>query len=202
MREHVNDPYVQQAVAQGYRSRAAFKLMEIDDQDRLLRPGQVVVDLGATPGSWSQVIAERVRPAGRVIAFDILPMDPIAGVTFIEGDFREEAGLLSLQQVLGDEKADLVVSDMAPNLSGIGISDQARAMDLCELALEFARDHLKPKGAFLVKTLQGVGYPEFLAGMRRTFLSVVTRKPKASRGRSTEMYLLAKALKAGNQDRA
>lgn len=194
MQEHVADPYVQQAVASGYRSRAAYKLIEIDDHDRLLHRGQTVVELGAAPGSWSQVIAERVRPGGRVIAVDILPMTPIAGVTLIEGDFREAAVLARVVQALRGEKADLVVSDMAPNLTGVGASDQARAVDLCELALEFARANLKPRGAFLVKAFQGAGYPGFLDEMRRCFGSVASRKPKASRGRSTEMFLLGKRL--------
>jgi 23S rRNA (uridine2552-2'-O)-methyltransferase len=194
MQEHVTDPYVQRAVASGYRSRAAYKLIEIDDHDRLLHPGQTVVDLGAAPGSWSQVIAERVRPGGRVIALDLLPLDPISGVNIIEGDFREQAVLVSLEQALEGEKADLVVSDMAPNLSGVAASDQARVVRLCELALEFVCAHLKPRGAFLVKTFQGAGYPGFLAEMRRCFGSVASRKPKASRGRSTEMFLLGKGL--------
>ena len=197
MQEHVNDPYVQRAVAQGYRTRAAFKLMEIDDRDRLLRRGSVVVELGAAPGGWSQVIAERVLPAGRVIALDMLPMEPVPGVVFIEGDFREAGTLARLEQALGDDRADLVVSDMAPNLSGVGASDQARAMHLCELALEFARVHLKPRGVFLVKGFQGVGYPGFVAEMRKAFETVVSRKPRASRGRSAEMYLVGKGLKNG-----
>ena len=195
MQEHVTDPYVRRAVASGYRSRAAYKLIEIDDHDRLLHPGQTVVELGAAPGSWSQVIARRVRPGGRVIAVDILPMNPIAGVTVIEGDFREVPVLASLTQALRGEKADLVVSDMAPNLSGVGASDHARAVHLCELALEFAGANLKPRGAFLVKAFQGAGYPEFLAQVRRCFVSVASRKPKASRGRSAEMYLLGRGLR-------
>jgi 23S rRNA (uridine2552-2'-O)-methyltransferase len=194
IRDHVTDPYVQRAVATGYRSRAAYKLAEIDDQDRLLRQAQTVVDLGAAPGSWSQVIAQRVRPGARVIALDILPMDPVAGVVIIEGDFREQAVLARLEQALAGEKADLVVSDMAPNLSGVAASDQARGVYLCELALEFARAHLNPGGAFLVKAFQGGGYPGFFAEMRRCFVSVASRKPKASRGRSTEMFLLGRGL--------
>jgi len=197
MQAHVTDPYVQRAVAGGYRSRAAYKLIEIDDHDRLLHPGQTVVDLGAAPGSWSQVIAERVRPGGRVIALDLLPLDPITGVKIIEGDFREQTVLASLEQALNGKKTDLVVSDMAPNLSGVAPSDQARALHLCELALEFALARLKPRGAFLVKVFQGAGYPQFLAEMRRCFGSVASRKPKASRGRSTEMYLIGKGLKSG-----
>ena len=195
MQEHVTDPYVQRAVARGYRSRAAYKLIEIDDRDQFLRRGQIVVDLGAAPGSWSQVIAERAQPGARVIAVDILPMSPIAGVTVIEGDFREEAVVASVMQALGGEGADLVVSDMAPNLSGVSASDQARGVHLCELALEFARANLKPRGAFLVKAFQGAGYPGFLAEMRRCFVSVGSRKPKASRGRSTEMFLLGQGLR-------
>lgn len=195
MQSHLADPYVQRAAASGYRSRAAYKLIEIDEHDRLLHHGQTVIDLGAAPGSWSQVIAERVRPDGRVIALDLLPMDPIAGITVIEGDFREQAVLESLDQALGGVQVDLVVSDMAPNLSGVAASDQARSSHLCELALECARVRLKPRGAFLVKTFQGAGYPEFLAQMRCCFLSVASRKPKASRGRSTEMYLLGKGLR-------
>ena len=194
IRNHVTDPYVQRAVASGYRSRAAYKLVEIDDRDRLLHQAQTVVDLGAAPGSWSQVIAQRVRPGARVIALDILPMDPIAGVVIIEGDFREDAVQASLERALAGEKADLVVSDMAPNLSGVATSDQARGVYLCELALAFARKHLKPRGAFLVKTLQGAGYPGFLANMRRCFASVDSRKPRASRGRSSEMFLLGRGL--------
>jgi len=197
MHQHVSDPYVQRAVAQGYRTRAAFKLMEIDDRDRLLRRGSVVVELGAAPGGWSQVVAERVLPGGRVIALDILPMEPVPGVVVIEGDFRDSGTLARLEQALGGERADLVVSDMAPNLSGVGASDQARAMHLCELALEFARDHLKPRGAFLVKGFQGVGFPGFVAELRKAFETVVSRKPRASRGRSAEMYLIGKGLKSG-----
>jgi 23S rRNA (uridine2552-2'-O)-methyltransferase len=197
MQDHVSDPYVQRATASGYRSRAAFKLVEIDDHDRLLRRGQIVVDLGAAPGSWSQVIAERIMPGGKVIALDIAPMDPIPGVGFIEGDFREEAVLGRLQEALEGKKADLVVSDMAPNLSGVSASDQARSAHLCELALEFARIHLKPTGALLVKAFQGAGFAAFLVQMKEAFESVASRKPRASRGRSTEMYLLGRRLRTG-----
>ena len=197
MQEHVSDPYVRRAVASGYRSRAAFKLAEIDARDRLLRRGQTVVDLGAAPGSWSQVIAERVMPGGKVIALDILRMDSLAGVSFIEGDFREQAVLECLERALDGNKADLVVSDLAPNLSGVSVSDQARAAHLCELALEFAQEHLKPNGALLVKAFQGAGYPGFLSKMRAAFQSVVSRKPGASRGRSAEMYLLGRRLRVG-----
>lgn len=192
MRRHVADPYVKAARAQGYRSRAAFKLIEIDAHDKLIRPGMRVVDLGATPGSWTQVIVERAGPRGVVVALDMLPMDPLRGVEFIQGDFREKEVLDALEKALGGLPVDLVVSDMAPNLSGVGVSDQARSQHLCELALEFAQEHLKPGGAMLIKTFQGSGYGDFLAEMRRAFDSVVSRKPNASKDRSAEMYLLGR----------
>lgn len=195
MRQHVNDPYVRQAQASGYRSRAAFKLIELLDKDSLLAPGQAVVDLGATPGSWSQVLAKKAGPKGRVIALDMLEMDPIPGVVFLQGDFRDDHVLVQLEQALGDRALDLVVSDMAPNLSGVASADQARSMHLCELALEFACKHLSKKGKFLVKVFQGAGFPEFQKSMREHFQSVVARKPQASRGRSSELYLLGKGLK-------
>ena len=199
MQAHATDPYVQQAVAKGYRSRAAYKLAEIDDHDRLLRRGQIVVDLGAAPGSWSQFISERVMPGGRIIALDLLHMESMAGVSVIEGDFREQAVLGRLETALQGKKVDLVVSDMAPNLSGVSASDQARAVHLCELALEFAQAHLKPGGAFLVKAFQGAGFAAFLAQMKAAFESVASRKPRASRGRSAEMYLLGRRLRTGMQ---
>jgi 23S rRNA (uridine2552-2'-O)-methyltransferase len=192
MREHVNDHYVHQAKAKGYRSRAAFKLLQIDEKDRLIAPGMVVVDLGAAPGSWSQVVAARAGAKGMVIALDLLPMEPIKDVEFIQGDFREELPLRQLRECLAGRKVDLVLSDMAPNISGIASSDQARSRDLCELALEFAKEALKPGGALLIKAFQGSGYVEFLAEMRKSFREVVSRKPDASRGRSPEMYLLGK----------
>ena len=197
MRQHVSDPFVKAAKVQGYRSRAAFKLTEIDDHDRLIRPGMRIVDLGATPGSWSQVLAERVGPRGKVIALDILPMDTLAGVQFILGDFREDDVLRALETALGGDPVDLVVSDMAPNLSGVSASDQARSQHLCELALEFSREHLKPGGGMLIKAFQGSGYNGFLAEMRSAFESVVSRKPSASRDRSAEMYLLGRGKKPG-----
>jgi len=197
MRTHLSDHYVQQALAQGYRSRAAFKLIELADRDRLLGPGLTVVDLGAVPGSWSQVIAARVLPAGRVIALDMIQMEPIQGVEFILGDFGDAPVLARLEAALGAKQADLVLSDMAPNLSGVAASDQARAVRLGELALDFAKRHLQPRGALLVKAFQGAGYPELLQGMRQAFESVASRKPKASRGRSTEMYLLGKGVRRG-----
>ncbi|MFA5915760.1 MAG: 23S rRNA (uridine(2552)-2'-O)-methyltransferase RlmE [Burkholderiales bacterium] len=196
MREHVNDPYVQKAKAEGYRSRAAYKLLEMDKKDRLLAPGQLVVDLGAAPGSWSQVAAARLGAKGRVVAVDLLPMEPLPGVNFVQGDFREQEVLDALLLALGGSKADLVICDLAPNISGIGVSDQARAMYLAELALEFARQCLKPGGCLLVKVFQGAGFTEFLAAMRKAFAKVASRKPEASRGRSSEMYLLGKGLKA------
>jgi 23S rRNA (uridine2552-2'-O)-methyltransferase len=190
MREHINDPFVQLAQKEGYRSRAAYKLLEIDAKDRLLKPGTVVVDLGATPGGWSQVAAARVGRGGKVIALDLLPLDPLAGVDFILGDFREHAVLKRLEGLLHGEPAGLVISDMAPNISGVASADQARAMHLAELAMEFALEHLKPDGRFLVKVFQGAGFEDFLKLMRSRFSRVVSRKPKASRDRSSELYLL------------
>ena len=196
LKRHVNDPYVHRARAHGYRSRAAYKLIEIAKRDGLARPGDHVVDLGAAPGGWAQALAERVGRSGRVIAVDLLEIAPIPGVTIVRGDFREEAVLRRLEDAMEGRKLDLVVSDMAPNLSGVRATDQARSIHLCELALEFARVHLKPKGAFLVKVFQGAGYPEFLAAMRGVFIDVSSRKPGASRGDSSEMYLLGEGLKA------
>jgi 23S rRNA (uridine2552-2'-O)-methyltransferase len=197
LKRHVNDPYVHRAKAQGYRSRAAFKLLELLKRDGLVQAGDIVVDLGAAPGSWSQVLVERIGRSGCVIAVDLLEFTPIPGVTAIRGDFREETVLRRLEDVSEGRKLDLVVSDMAPNLSGVRATDQARSIHLCELALEFARVHLKPKGAFLVKVFQGAGYPEFLAAMRGVFIDVSSRKPGASRGDSKEMYLIGKGLKGG-----
>lgn len=191
MHEHVSDPFVQMAKKEGYRSRAAFKLLEIDAKDHLLKPGTVVVDLGATPGGWSQVAAARVKPGGKVIALDLLPLDPLSGVEFIQGDFREETVLRQLEQLLNGKPVGLVISDMAPNISGVVSADQARAMHLAELAMEFALEHLKPGGSFLVKVFQGAGFEEYYKLMRSRFARVVTRKPKASRDRSSEVYLLA-----------
>jgi 23S rRNA (uridine2552-2'-O)-methyltransferase len=197
MREHINDLYVQKAKADGYRSRAAYKLLELDKKDRLLVPGQLLIDLGAAPGSWSQVAVAKLGSKGRVVAVDLLPMAPLPGVQFVQGDFREQVVLDALLAALGGRKADLVISDLAPNISGIGVSDQARSMYLCELALEFARQCLKPGGSLLVKVFQGAGFTEFLAGMRKSFEKVGSRKPEASRGRSSEMYLLGRGFKAG-----
>ncbi|OGS87670.1 MAG: 23S rRNA methyltransferase [Gallionellales bacterium GWA2_59_43] len=191
MREHINDPFVQLAQKEGYRSRAAYKLLEIDAKDHLLKPGMVVVDLGATPGGWSQVAAHKVGRGGKVIALDLLPLDPLAGVDFIQGDFRDDAVLKQLEDLLQGRPVGLVISDMAPNISGIVSADQARAMYLAELAMEFAIEHLTPEGSFLVKVFQGAGFEEYLKQMRGRFSKVASRKPKASRDRSSEVYLLA-----------
>jgi len=195
MREHVNDPFVLQAKKEGYRSRAAYKLLEIDAKDHLLKPGTVVVDLGATPGGWSQVAATKVGRNGKVIALDLLPLDPLAGVDFILGDFREDAALKLLENMLQGKPVGLVISDMAPNICGVASADQARAMHLAELAMEFALEHLKPEGSFLVKVFQGEGFEDFLKLLRSRFARVVTRKPKASRDRSSEVYLLGSGKK-------
>jgi len=195
MQEHVSDAYVKRARAEGMRSRAAYKLDEIAVRDRLLKPGMVVVDLGAAPGGWSQVAAGRVGPRGRVIALDILEMPSLPGVTFLRGDFRGDATLAELERVLAGQRADLVLSDLAPNLSGIASSDQAQALELAELALDFALKHMKPKGNFLVKTFQGAGFEEYLRSLRSRFSAVAVRKPEASRDRSREVYLLGKGLK-------
>lgn len=194
MMEHVTDPYVQLAKHEGYRSRASYKLLEIIERDHLLKPGMRVVDLGAAPGGWSQVVAQKLAGQGKVIALDLLEMLPLAGVTFIQGDFREDAELAELVKALDGRPVDLVISDMAPNLSGVGLVDQARAMHLAELALEFALQHLKPGGSFLVKVFQGDGFDEYIRAMRGHFRQVATRKPKASRGRTNETFLLAKDL--------
>ena len=195
MQEHVNDPYVQRAKKEGWRSRAAFKLMEIDDKDRLLRRGEVVVDLGATPGGWSQVAARRVGDEGLVLALDLLEMEPIHGVHFIQGDFREDEVLRQLEERLAGRRVGLVMSDMAPNMSGVPLVDQARIMYLAELGLEFSRAHLKPDGAFLVKVFQGTDYEVFIRAMREAFKGVAVRKPDASRDRSAELYVLGRALR-------
>lgn len=190
MQEHVNDEFVKRAQKEGYRARAAYKLIEIDDKDKLIKPGMTIVDLGATPGSWSQVVVQRLKGQGRVIALDLLDMQPINGVEFIQGDFREEAILKLLEETLNNKQVDLVIADMAPNISGIASVDQAGAAYLTELALEFSKDWLKPSGNFLVKVFIGAGFDEILHSMRQMFDKVVTRKPKASRDRSSEVYLL------------
>lgn len=194
MSEHVNDPYVQRAKLEGYRSRASYKLLEILERDHLLKPGMRVVDLGAAPGGWSQVAAKILAGNGKVLALDLLEMTPLAGVIFIQGDFREDAVLAELVNALDGRAVDLVISDMAPNISGIALADQARAMHLAELALEFAVAQLKPGGSFLVKVFQGDGFDEYIRAMRGHFKQVATRKPKASRGRTNETYLLGIGL--------
>jgi len=190
MREHINDPFVQMAQKDGYRSRAAYKLLEIDERDQLIKPGMVVVDLGAAPGGWSQVVGNKLKGNGKIIALDLLPFQPLPYVDFIQGDFREDDVLAKLEEKLNGQEIGLVISDMAPNISGVGLADQARAMYLAELALDFATAHLKSDGAFLVKVFQGVGFEEYLKLMRQRFNKVIARKPKASRDRSSEQYLL------------
>lgn len=194
--DHLNDPYVQRAQQDGYRARAAYKLIEVDERDRLLKSGAVVVDLGSTPGSWCQVAVKRCGAKGKVFALDILPMEPVAGVDFLHGDFTEDAVLEDLESRLEGAKVDVVLSDMAPNLSGVTSVDQARSIHLCELALDFAVRHLKPGGQFLVKVFQGEGFMEYRKQMEVAFASVQVRKPKASRDRSAEVYLLGKGPRA------
>ncbi len=190
MQEHLNDEFVKRAQKEGYRARAAYKLIEIDDKDELIKPGMTIVDLGSTPGSWSQVAVQRLKGQGKVIALDILDMTGIAGVTFIQGDFRDEAVLKQLQEAINNKPVDLVIADMAPNISGVKDVDQAGAAYLTELALEFSKDWLKPNGNFLVKVFIGTGFDGIVKTMRLHFDKVVTRKPKASRDRSSEVYLL------------
>ena len=190
MQEHLNDEFVKRAQKEGYRARAAYKLIEIDDKDKLIKSGMTIVDLGSTPGSWSQVAVQRLKGHGKVVALDILEMTGIAGVTFIQGDFREEVVLKQLQEAINNKPVDLVIADMAPNISGVKDVDQAGAAYLTELALEFSKDWLKPNGNFLVKVFIGAGFDDIVKTMRLHFDKVVTRKPKASRDRSSEVYLL------------
>lgn len=194
--EHEADHYVHEARRLGYRSRAVFKLKELNEKDRLLKPGQIVVDLGAAPGGWSQFARPLLGAKGRLFALDILPMEPLPGVEFIQGDFREQAVLEELEARVGAQAVDLVLSDMAPNISGIDAADQAGSIHLCELALDFARAHLKPRGGFLTKAFQGEGFDAYLKLLRGAFESVTIRKPKASRPRSREVYLLARNFRA------
>ena len=195
MREHVTDPYVQLAQQRGYRSRAAFKLLELDEKDRVLRPGMTVVDLGSAPGSWSQVLRERLGGTSRIVATDILPMDGLAGVRFVQADFTTAEGLAAVLAALDGARPALVVSDMAPNLSGIDAVDQARSVHLAELALEFAVSQLQPGGDFIVKVFQGAGLAEFERAVREHFAKVYLRKPRASRDRSREMFVVAKGAR-------
>lgn len=207
LHDHLNDPYVKLAQRDGYRARAAYKLKEIDEQDRLIKRGQVIVDLGAAPGSWSQYARSRLAISGlrdatrqggidgTIIALDLLPMEPIADVQFIQGDFREEDVLHQLEKTLGSRAVDLVISDMAPNLSGVASADAARIEHVCDLALEFAQAHLKPEGALLVKCFHGSGYSQIVEKFKRQFRTVAVRKPKASRDKSAETFILGKRLK-------
>ena len=188
---HVKDDYVKRSVKEGYRSRAVYKLIELNDKSQFLKSGQTVVDLGAAPGGWSQVASKIVGEKGKVIGLDLLPIDPLPDVEFLQGDFQEDEILHQLQEILGDQKIDLVLSDMAPNMSGMVAVDQPRAMYLCELALHFAREHLKPGGWFITKVFQGEGFEEFLKEVRQHFTKVSMKKPRASRPKSREMYLVA-----------
>jgi 23S rRNA (uridine2552-2'-O)-methyltransferase len=211
LHDHMNDPYVKMAQKEGYRARAAYKLSEIDAQDHLIKAGMTIIDLGSTPGSWSQYVRNRLvelrrnpspenagKPDGCIIAIDLLPMEPIADVHFIEGDFREDEGLKAIDAALPAEangKVDLVLSDMAPNLSGVGVADAARMAHLAELALEFAKSHLKPDGALLIKCFHGSGYSQIVEAFKGVFKTVSPRKPKASRDKSSETFLLGRYLK-------
>ena len=191
MQRHRNDEFVKRSRREGYRSRAAYKLLEIQDRDRPLRSGQVVVDLGAAPGGWSQVAADLVGAQGEVVAVDILQMDPLPGVNVIQGDFREDAVLQALDDVLDGRPVDLVISDMAPNVSGVAAVDQPRAMYLCELALDFCTHHLRPGGGFVCKVFHGEGFDDWMRAVKAQFGRALTRKPKASRANSREVYLVA-----------
>lgn len=195
MKEHFDDVYVKRCRQDGYRSRASYKLIEINDKDKLLKPGMKVVDLGAAPGGWSQIAGRLIGDRGTVVASDILEMAPLPGVTFVQGDFTEDAVYQEILKAIGDERADLVISDMAPNMSGNSAVDQPQSMYLVELALDMASQVLRPGGNYLVKVFQGEGFDEYLKAMRGMFASVVTRKPDASRARSREVYLLGRQFK-------
>ncbi len=199
LHDHINDPYVKMAQKDGYRARAAYKLKEIDEEEKLIKPGQVIVDLGCTPGSWGQYVRRKLAHGaginGTMIGLDMLPMEPIADMHFILGDFREDAILTQLEAVLQGRKADLVLSDMAPNLSGIADADAARMEDLIDLAIEFTQNHMKPSGALLVKCFNGMGFSQIVEKFRQEFKVVVQKKPKASRDKSSEIFLLGKILK-------
>lgn len=193
--EHVNDPYVKKAQVDGYRARAAYKLIELNEKDKLIRPGALVVDLGSAPGSWSQIAGRLVGVKGRVIASDILPMDSLEHVDFIQGDFTEESVFDQIMEKLGDRKADVVISDMAPNISGVDAVDQASSIYLVELALDMARRVLKPKGDFVAKVFQGEGSDDYIREVRTSFEKVMIRKPDASRPRSREVYIVGKGFR-------
>lgn len=194
LKEHFDDPYVQEARKQGYRSRACFKLLELQEKDHLVKPGMTVIDLGAAPGGWSQLVVSWLGSKGRVIASDILPMDYLPGVDFVQGDFSSEDVYESLKAILNGQAVDLVICDMAPNMTGNNVVDQYQAMALCELALDFCQNHLKEGGDFVIKVFQGKGQQEFETSLRRTFAKVLIRKPKSSRPRSSEVYYVAKGL--------
>jgi 23S rRNA (uridine2552-2'-O)-methyltransferase len=200
LREHFTDPYVKQAQKEGYRSRAVYKLLEMQERYRLFKKGMIVIDLGAAPGGWSQLVVKMIKPAGRMIALDILPMDSIEGVEFIQGDFSDEVVMQELQTQLAGAKADWVISDMAPNMSGNDSVDIPRSMYLCELALDFALQSLNSGGGFFIKVFQGEGFDAFLADIKKSFKTVVIRKPKASRDRSREVYVLAQDLRRKTND--
>jgi len=197
LQEHVNDPYVKQAQKDGYRSRASYKLIQLNEKDKLIRPGMLIVDLGSAPGGWSQVAAKLVGAKGKVIATDILPMDPLENVDFILGDFTEQAVVDRILARLENRKPDLIICDIAPNISGIDVADQASSMYLVELALDMARQVLKPKGDFVAKVFQGAGSEAYLKELRRSFEKLLIRKPAASRPRSREVYVVAKGFKGG-----
>ena len=207
LHDHINDPYVKMAQREGYRARAAYKLKEIDEQDKLIRPGMVIVDLGAAPGSWSQYARNKLAQGtrrddqrqggidGTIIALDLLPMEPISDVQFLQGDFREDDVLAQLEELVSGRPVDLVISDMAPNLSGVASADAARIEHVCDLALEFSQNHLKPDGALLVKCFHGSGYSQIVEKFKQQFKVVAARKPKASRDKSSETFILGKHLK-------
>ncbi|MDK2777743.1 MAG: 23S rRNA (uridine(2552)-2'-O)-methyltransferase RlmE [Pseudomonadota bacterium] len=196
LKEHVDDVYVQKAQQDGYRTRASYKLIELDEKDKLLKPGMTVIDLGAAPGGWSQVVTRRLNGSGVIIASDILPMDPIEDVNFIQGDFTEESVFDELMAVVDGRLVDLVISDMAPNMSGVASIDQPGSMYLVELALDMARQVLKPNGQFVAKVFQGEGFDEYIKELRSSFSKVMIRKPKASRARSKEVYVVGKGFRA------
>jgi len=196
LQEHVNDPYVKQAQRDGYRSRSSYKLIQLNEKDRLIRPGMLIVDLGSAPGGWSQVAGRLVGEAGRVVATDILPMDPLKNVEFLQGDFTDEAVLKQVLGLLGGREPDLILCDIAPNITGIDSADQAASMYLVELALDFARQALKPQGDFVAKVFQGEGSDAYLKDLRSSFGKVLVRKPAASRPRSREVYVVARGFKA------
>ena len=201
LHDHINDPYVKLAQKEGYRARAAYKLKEIDESEKLVKPGQIIVDLGCVPGSWSQYVRNKLGGKaggginGTIIGLDMLPMEPIADVHFIQGDFREQEVLDQLETLLAGRKVDLVLSDMAPNLSGVAVTDAARVEHIIDLAIEFAQAHMKPSGALLVKCFNGSGYTQLVEKFRQAFKTVTPKKPKASRDKSSEMFLLGKLLK-------